>query len=674
MQIDLVGRVKSTRLPARHGLMPLFEAVVNSIHAIQDTGRSADREIRIEIERDPFLFPDDAGASMMAPIGGFLVQDNGVGFTPKNYESFDTVNSRAKALRGGKGVGRLLWLKAFERVEIQSIFQDGGRWYRRRFTFRLSHSGIENPQLAELEGHTGDTWTEVRLVGFFEMYRKESRKTAEAIGRRIVEHCLEYYLLRTMPRVTLHDPAYQVEIDLHDLYQQDFRPESQSRTFSLKGYEFTLQDVLIRSTSDIQHSIKYCAHDRVVQSVPLASEFPHLHSPLRNAAGELSMYYAYVSSTLLDERVDEERTGFNIERLGELGEGGDEVGWEDVHAATVGAIKDFVGPRTAELRREALNRIERYVVEEAPRYRPLLGHKKEELAEIPGNLPEEKLDLALHLILAEWQRDVRSAANRLQGLSAEEVSFEEHRREFVRLLGELQEVAKSDLAAYVVHRATVLSFFEKLQAPEPSGKFPKEDALHRVFFPPRKTSNDVAFEDHNLWMLDERLAYHRYLASDIKFSKQLGAPIEVNSDSRPDILIYNTPMAFVTGDSPFGSVVIVEFKRPERDDLRGEQSPIQQVLDYVRLIRDGKARHPDGSVIEPMPNVPIYCFIVATITDSLRREAENGSFTPTPDGRGYFHFNPNLRAYLEISSFRKVLDDAKRRNKAFFDKLQLRLP
>lgn len=44
---------------------------------------------------------------------------------------------------------------------------------------------------------------------------------------------------------------------------------------------------------------------------------------------------------------------------------------------------------------------------------------------------------------------------------------------------------------------------------------------------------------------------------------------------------------------------------------------------------------------------------------------------PTPDNLGYYGYNPKASAYVEIISYAKLLQDAKRRNKILFDKLHL---
>ncbi len=41
-----------------------------------------------------------------------------------------------------------------------------------------------------------------------------------------------------------------------------------------------------------------------------------------------------------------------------------------------------------------------------------------------------------------------------------------------------------------------------------------------MIYPQRKTSDDISEEAHNLWLIDERLSYCSYIASDIPFDKE----------------------------------------------------------------------------------------------------------------------------------------------------------
>src|SRR5687768_2769141 len=104
---NLERRVRNLALGHRtpsNALVPLFEAVYNAIHALQD--RFADNwqeNGKIEIELLGLSKRDI----------DFIVTDNGVGLNDENFRSFLTYDSDLKVKRGGKGVGRLSWLKVF---------------------------------------------------------------------------------------------------------------------------------------------------------------------------------------------------------------------------------------------------------------------------------------------------------------------------------------------------------------------------------------------------------------------------------------------------------------------------------------------------------------------------------------------------------------------------------
>lgn len=80
---------------------------------------------------------------------------------------------------------------------------------------------------------------------------------------------------------------------------------------------------------------------------------------------------------------------------------------------------------------------------------------------------------------------------------------------------------------------------------------------------------------------------------------------------------------------------------------------------------------PDG--IEPIKvsktNTPVYLYIVCDIVPKIRDFATLSNLTVSPDDEGYFGFIPGYNAYVEIMSFKKLVDDAKMRNQIFFKKL-----
>jgi hypothetical protein len=92
----------------------------------------------------------------------------------------------------------------------------------------------------------------------------------------------------------------------------------------------------------------------------------------------------------------------------------------------------------------------------------------------------------------------------------------------------------------------------------------------------------------------------------------------------------------------------------------------------VREIRSGQSQDSKGQLIRTLTdNVPAYCYIVCDLTAALETRLQNMSALRTPDNLGYYGYNPTLNAYYEIVSYAKLLQDAKRRNRILFDKLNL---
>ncbi len=150
MRVDLAGQVNAVQLAPSKGLWPLFEAVVNSVHAIQerkDVSGAGRIEIQIRREQGALALGGDHG---IPDITGFEIIDDGAGFTDENFLSFGTSYSTRKAEIGGKGVGRLVWLKAFDRAHVTSAYRDANGWHRRTFDFQPTKRGVEHPSVVAL--------------------------------------------------------------------------------------------------------------------------------------------------------------------------------------------------------------------------------------------------------------------------------------------------------------------------------------------------------------------------------------------------------------------------------------------------------------------------------------------------------------------------------------------
>lgn len=147
---NLRNRVNKLSLPKTKPLLPLFEVISNSIHAIDErlekTTFKQPGKITIKVIRNG----DESVLSNLPsidnyPIHSFEVTDNGIGLNNDNYSSFQEFDSEYKIEIGGKGIGRLVCLKAFQSINIESIYLEDGIWKIRAFG-KLGHLNIRKPK------------------------------------------------------------------------------------------------------------------------------------------------------------------------------------------------------------------------------------------------------------------------------------------------------------------------------------------------------------------------------------------------------------------------------------------------------------------------------------------------------------------------------------------------
>lgn len=666
MKINVAGRVKNMTLSERRPLLPLYEAVVNSIQAIEEVKQNKG-SIRVEIVRDTAHLLKES-APEIGDITGFSIIDNGIGFDDANYAAFETADTRYKADRGGKGIGRFLWLVAFERVEIDSIFKQNDSWKSRRFEFSADGEGVGKMKVVDSPAKKRSTT--VRLIGFREKYRKQCPKRVDTIASRLVEHCLEFFIRPDCPQVTLSDEAVNETIDLNERFTQEMAEISKQDRVTVQDEHFDVIHVRLHSAHDPDHLIHFCAHSRVAKSEKLLGRVPNLTRRLHDVDGRSFIYAAYVDGDYLDRNVNQERTEFAIDEDGAemLAK---HITWRDIRAAVLESTRKFLAPYTEPIREQKRRRIDNFIANDGPMYRPIVKYVEPAIDMIDPDINDDDLDLKLYEAYHKLQIELKREGKELFQQAAKDEDWDEFCRQIEEYFGKVNDVNKSDLARYVCHRRAVLDFLQRQLSVDADGQFRREDRVHQIIFPMRKTSNDVLFEDHNLWVLDEKLVYHSFLASD----KPLNTvpDIECASRKEPDILLFDKACAFTSGDPPYSAVTIIEFKRPMRTTYNHERdNPFVQIRQYITDIREGKARTPSGRDIPVIgQNVPFYCYLVCDIDEKLATLAEDFELTKTPDGQGFFGWKKSYSAYVEVISYSRMVSDAKKRNVAFFDKLTL---
>ena len=670
LQTNLKGRLRNTKLPKSHALMPVFEAIVNSIHSIEDSFDDIQKgKITLEIVRSSQAnLSEDFGS--LPPIIGFKIFDNGCGFNKSNFESFQLLDTEHKIGKGCRGIGRLLWLKVFQQAHITSTFIEEDKKYSRNFTF--SELGVDPIKSIPVDAGDEVVNTCVYLENIFDEYLKSIPVTLEKIAMSLLEHCVWYFVRQEgCPDIIVKD-RYTTQ-DLNELYDKHITLIARHDSFTINDFDFQLTHIKFRESRVNKHQLAYCAAGRLVKEENLDNKITGLFGALNDSGGEF-FYTCYITSKYLDDRVRPERTSFDIaEKTNDILDN-TEVTLSDIRNNSIEKSENFLSSYLEKNKIEALSHTKNFINSKAPRYKPLIKYFPESELIIDPNIQDKELKKKLHSMWYDVEQQILEESYKY--LSNESVNIENYEGKLASYLNKVADLKSSDLASYVLHRKVVLDILEKAIGHNEQEKYYNENVIHELIMPMGRTSEQVRFDKQNLWLIDERLAFHNYLASD----KTIRSMTISNSQSRkePDILSlkeWNSP--FLVNDKvnpPLASITVIELKKPMRNDMKDseDKDPIQQCLGYLNRIRKGEVKTSNGlSIPAPNDNIPGYCYILADLTPTMIERCNMATLKKTSDGMGYFGYNDNYKAYIEVISYNQLLLSAKERNRAFFDKLGL---
>lgn len=658
MNMNFNGLVKLHTLPKNRPLLPLFEAVINSIQSIEESGRN-DGWIEITIQREKQL---QMGDDWESDVENIIIQDNGIGFTNDNFASFDTYASDYKLLKGCKGVGRMLWLKAFSSVEVESIYQEDGTWKKRSFLFDAIHS-VHDMVITNWDGEK-ESGTTVKLKKLLKEYKK-CPQGIDTIAKNIMNHCFAYYVLKKVPKIIVCDEKGSIDID--QMYQDSIDENIVIQEIEINHQPFQLIHSKNYMMSNDKHTLHLCANQRVVHSDSLSKFLTGLNTKLEDEKGQF-IYQGYLLSEILDNNVNRERTKFNLPEESSLVES---IGFHDIYNQVKTEIEMFLKKDIEERNEKKKNIIMDYICHVNPKYRILLKNCPNLIHDLPFTDDHDKLEMELFKQEQKFKLALKKEGKELEKQSEQGFEdYESYMEKRTNYAEKLSDMGKSNLAEYVMHRKAVLDVLSQnlKYRDEEHKRYAYEKNIHKLIFPMVKTSDDIDYLHHNLWIIDEKLAYHHYLASDMKL-KSMNI-LQNESGKEPDILIFDAPFAFTDEDEqPYRNVTIIEFKRPGREHYQEDDNPIRQVKEYMNDISEGKIKNKDGEYLENTEDIRYYCYIICDMDASMKKIAKMEDMKKTPDQMGYYCYIESYNAYMEIIPYQKMIQDSKKRNKILFDKL-----
>ncbi len=234
MKANIPGRLSKLRNITSYK-EALLEAVANSLQSCAISGKQ-DAEIFIEIKtKDREESARKGSSKFYFPIDSIKIIDNGEGFTEENFESFGTMDSVHKASRFGcKGIGRFLWLKAFKKVSVDSVYlTKSGEKYHRHFDFSIND--IEHQSIKKADEKDA-LKTTILLQSLVDGMQPKRDVTAEEIVFLLIAHFLLDFVNGNVPTIKVLCSGEC--LSANDVFSRMGMTETKKQTFKIEDYEF----------------------------------------------------------------------------------------------------------------------------------------------------------------------------------------------------------------------------------------------------------------------------------------------------------------------------------------------------------------------------------------------------------------------------------------------------
>lgn len=649
--IDLASEVKRAALPdGLHGfLFPVYEAISNAFHAIEERW---DDDLEDEGRLDVIF--DEIKREV-------VVVDNGVGFNEGNLSAFLTPLTGNKYERGGKGFGRFMSFKVYSK-----IFYSSGQRHADGTTTKGSYrydpfSDDDNLIVVkESDGggeHRHDTGVTVLMQlpkADFEEYfilegkNRSHRHTAEDIVSAVLDHFLIEFIQKKVPKhftLEIQGAAFNLYNYFHESLAIGGR-RTEELVIGTETVTFTFNYFKVGEDRAKKHRLYFYANNRA------ASELENISSGLNASPfteakedGEFRYYYLVaVSSEFFKSSQSRDR----ITNLhGKIDHNKKSKSIKD-HLITHAKehILELEKKYTTERRAKMKAEVDHLIAIDPLLRRGLSGKTSEEFVAKRG-ITETREQLAQDLFVERFR----------QKFDFTKLSKDASIDDLVSVVrNKIPEDAKEALAVYVAYRNHVIQIFRQLLGRTEEG-LATEDKVHQLIYPRYRDSDQIDYSSHNLWLIDDDLAYARYISSD----RTPEGSSRRKGDYAHDLLINNE-----------NELMVVEMKRPQKKDYDSAKeadtkNPVDQLISQIMDIRErGKVISSSGREVSIDGNSMVRGYILADWNSNLERYLRIQDFTLTNfGGQMAYRYYKELNLIVEVLAFDRLIDRARNRNEAF---------
>lgn len=474
------------------------------------------------------------------------------------------------------------------------------------------------------------------------------------------------------------------EIHLAEFFRTHLLIELKREPFQIGERTFSLVSAKLRPRSGLRHRLILAASAREVRSEPLEKVIPVLASGPLDMEGEPDGFHfvGVIEGAFLDEAVDPMRVTFTDEdeetELEDEAEKADEPlvprgdlfgepqSIRQIRTEALKIVRQQLEPYISAAIEKRSEAISNYIRRDGMGYH-FLKSEIPDIAKRLRSIDDQAIETSLHAAAYVERRKRSDQAQQLLSASPKEKSEDAYFKRWTQIVDGLGNIAKSDLANHVAHRRVILDLVDDVIKTTEEGSYRREEVIHSIVFSKGKQTGEVGEEQQNLWLVDERLAFHEHLYSDITIGRIIGG--EVDALERPDLAIFESGFAsFHDGNRPPAQLVLVELKQPGRTNA-SRDDPVSKTLAYVEKLKSGHAKTEGNAVIDIEPNALTTVYILADWTADFLRYLQREAFKAMPSDVGRYMYRDEEKIMFIAMSFSRLVESARRRNRIFFKKL-----
>lgn len=506
------------------------EGVTNSIQA----GGNA-ISVDLSFDRQPGLLGDE----VRNVLDKITISDDGEGFTQDNLNYFDEICTGHKDDIGGKGVGRLAFLKYANRVEVHSQFATELVEFRYTPDFKLDD--------VRKTASAGRPQTTIVLS---ELKDKINTQVTKLVNSMCDDLRLLLFLKKQAGRIISIQFTHNSKQPFADDFTFSGEAIEAHKTRSFEVHGETFDCYLFRDEAPRKGIVAMlCADELCVEEFQISKRF------------DICRYLISVTSTYLNRSSNIERQKLEIPRS----EGDADMVSPISRETLMPRISEECLAMINEVAEGDIDAFKQANIGKLKKYYPFI-----DVASLGGD--------AAMLDADEIVKTYRAQQARREDLLVE--AIEEGRKV---AFDDITHLASDDLARFIVHRALVIDSLAKM--PRESA----EDVLHNAIL--RKHSDGSDIRENNVWLVDDKFLSYSSIYSDetlAKIVREVGAETESIQQRKPDVA------AFYSKDNEGrpNKLVIIEFKKPGADIFENNKSLVQcrlyasEIVDRIKTLRE----------------------------------------------------------------------------------------